>query len=424
MRKFIVTIPMLLGTPLYGVGFVGVGYANYWRSHVTPSVDSGVVVCSGYTVFKVNPSGSVAWARELSSYCEGVFTYSGGYMVVDGSGSDVHIHALRADGSDQWGYSYTLPGGNNYVRDLVISGGNLIFLFATYLSSGYYPLLLSLSSSGAVNWAKSYGVSGNINSLVAYGGGYVISLMDSLNYIVLVEVDGSGNVSSALELGVYSSVSGSNVIGMVVVGGNLFVSVDNNLVKLDGSLNTLWVKEEDYQSFAKLEGTDGSNLYLFGEDQLIKMDASGNVLWAKVYEYSLNMYYHDLALSGGRLYAVGSPNALTDSLAVISVSTDGNLPCGADRSVSYSNSTSSPTPRTVSSQNRTVTKGSSVSTSSTSYTLNLRCVSLDVSEASKDICGKSGEIYDISGRRYGKIPDRPGIYFIVTRRGAKKVIRR
>ncbi len=427
MRKMSVIALVIWGTPLYGTGFVGVGHSNNWRTYVAPSPDSGAVVCAGYRVFKVNPSGSVAWARSLSNYCEGVFTYASGYVVVDGYGSDVHIHSLAADGSEQWGYSYTLPGDYNNVRKMVSSGGNLIFLFESYLSSVYYPLLLSLTTSGNVNWAKSYDVPGLINTFVPYDGGYIISLLDTTynRDLVLIKTDASGNVSLARTMGAYASVGGSITVGMVVIGGDLFVSSDYNLLKLDNSLNVIWAKREGSYYLARIEASEGENLYMAGDwDEIFKIDTSGNVIWSREYASSLNISFHGMVLSGGRLYAVGDADALTDSIAVVSVRTDGSLPCASHYNLSFVTSSVSPSNITVSAQSRSVSKGPSVSTGSASYTLNLRCVSTDVREASGNICGGGGEVYDASGRRYDRVPDRPGVYFIKTPEGAKKVIRR
>ena len=407
MKKLYVIVLALFGTPLYGAGFVGVGHSNNWEAYVAPSTDSGAVVCAGYRVFKVNPSGSVAWARSLSSYCEGVFTYASGYVVVDGYGSDVHIHSLAADGSEQWGYYYTLPGLYNNVRKMISSGGNLIFLFESYLSSVYYPLLLSLTTSGNVNWAKSYNVPGLVNTFVPYGGWYVIGLLDTTygRDLVLIKTDASGNVSLARTMGAYASVGGSITVGMAVVGGDLFVSSDYNLLKLDNSLNVIWARREDSYYLARIEASEGANLYMAGDwDEIFKIDTSGNVIWSKEYASSLNISFHGMVLSGGRLYAVGDADVYSDSIAVVSVGTDGSLPCASHYNLSF--------------------VSSSVSTGSASYTLNLQCVSTDVREASGNICGSGGEVYDASGRRYDRVPDRPGVYFIKTPEGAKKVIRR
>ena len=427
MRKMSVIALAIWGTPLYGTGFVGVGHTNNWRTYVAPSLDSGAVVCAGYRVFKVNPSGSVAWARSLSNYCEGVFTYPSGYVVVDGYGSDVHIHSLAGDGSEQWGYSYTLPGLYNNVREMVPSGGNLIFLFESYLSSVYYPLLLSLTTGGNVAWAKSYSVPGLVNTFVPYGGGYVIGLLDTTynRDLVLIKTDASGNVSLAKTMGAYASTSGNFTIGMAVVGGNLFVSSDYNLLKLDSSLNVLWAKREGTYYLARIEAGEGANLYMAGDwDEIFKVDTSGNVIWSKEYASPLDISFHGMVLSGGRLYAVGDAGAYTDSIAVVSVGTDGSLPCASHYNLSFVSSSAALSNITVSVQSRSVSRGSSVSTGLASYTLNLQCVATDVGEVSGNFCGSGGEIYDASGRRYGKLPDKPGVYFIRTPKGTRKVIRR
>ncbi len=427
MKKLYAIVLTFIGTPLYGAGFVGVGHSNYWRTYVAPSPDSGAVVCTGYRVFKVNPSGSVAWARSLSSYCEGVFTYASGYVVVDGYGSDVHIHSLAADGSEQWGYSYTLPGLYNNVREMTSSGGNLIFLFESYLSSVYYPLLLSLTTSGNVNWAKSYSVPGLVNTFVPYDGGYVIGLLDTTysRDLVLIKTDASGNVSLARTMGAYASTSGNITIGMAVVGSNLFVSSDYNLMKLDNSLSVVWAKRENTYYLARIEASEGANLYMAGDwDEIFKIDTSGNVIWSKEYASSLSISLHGMVLSGGRLYAVGEADAYTDSIAVVSVGTDGSLPCASHYNLSFVSSSVSPSNITVSAQSQSVSKGSSVSTGSASYTINLQCIATDVGETTENLCGKPVEVYDASGRRYERLPDRPGVYFVRTPRGTKKVIRR
>jgi len=171
-------ITMLVSQNLFAKAYGGTG--NDYSHSITQTTDGGYAV-AGYTmsfgagsddflVLKLNPDGSLAWARTFggTNYDWAwsiIQTTDGGYAVTGltysfGAGSDDPlVLKLNPDGSLAWARTF---GGTNseYARSITqttdgayaVAGGTLSFG-----AGGFDFLVLKLNSDGSLAWARTFG---------------------------------------------------------------------------------------------------------------------------------------------------------------------------------------------------------------------------------------------------------------------------
>ena len=142
-------------------------------------------------VLKLSSDGSLEWARtfggSLNDYATSIVQApDGGYVVAGytknfGAGSyDAIILKLSSDGSLEWAKTFGGSGDDRVNSILQTSdGGYALAGVTSSFGAGYYDVfLLKLSSDGSLEWAKTFGGSGGdyANSLIQTSdGGYAIA---------------------------------------------------------------------------------------------------------------------------------------------------------------------------------------------------------------------------------------------------------
>jgi len=273
---------------------------------------SGNIYCAGYTksfgagdydalLLKYDSSGALQWAKTW------------------GGTNDDHLHAVALD-----------SGGNIYCGGCTHSFG----------AGEYDGLLLKYDSSGALQWAKTWGGSqrdtvralaidspGNI-----YCTGYTTSFGVGRYDTLLLKYDSSGALqwtktwggSDYEELYAVAVDSGANVYCAGCTDSFGAGDYDALLLKYDSSGALVWVNTWGGRSEDRLHAVavdSRGNVYCAGyarsfqaggyDTLLLKYDSSGALKWAKTWTHSYWGLLHAVALdSSGNIYCAGSGGLL------------------------------------------------------------------------------------------------------------------
>jgi uncharacterized delta-60 repeat protein len=274
-------------------------------------VDSGGnVYCAGHTrsfgagwedtlLLKYNSSWSLQWAKTWGGsgaydMLNGVAIDSGGNIYCAGStasfgaGSvDAALLKYNNSGTLQWAKTWGRSGDWDYLYAVALdSGGNIYCAGWGSFGAGDDALLLKYDSSGALQWAKTW------------GGSYDDELR-------AVAVDSAGNIYCAG----YTESFGA--------GG------DALLLEYDSSGTLKWAKtwggsNPDYLSAVTVDSA--GNIYCAGSTNsfgagsndalLLKYDSSGTVQLAKTWGGSASDYLSAVTVdSAGNIYCAGSTNS-------------------------------------------------------------------------------------------------------------------
>jgi len=215
-----------------------------------------------------------------------------------------------------WAKTY---GGGSYDSSASISqtqDGGYILAGWTYSFSAGVPdaLVIKLNSSGNIQWAKTYGGSGeDYASSISQtqDGGYILagnthSFGPVVSGALVIKLDSSGNIqwaktyweNSYSDYRVYS-ISQTQDGGYILAGDTYSFGAresDALVIKLDSSGNIQWAKTyggSNYDYASSISQTqDGGyilagNTLSFGAGEndalVIKLNSSGNIQWAKTY---------------------------------------------------------------------------------------------------------------------------------------------
>lgn len=212
------------------------------------------------------------------------------------------------------------------------SSGNTFILLSTYTN---FVFLIKLDTSLNISWSKKL----DVLSRVPYSGGGVV-------------VDASGNVFIATMVsGAYGYISKYNSTGTLQFqrkinqffsgltsidldsAGNILVCAFTGLIKINSSGTLVFFKSHNisnlYMSSCVVDKTT-NNVYLSGYDQgnnnavIAKLDSSGNNVWSKSVSGASTDYDHSLILSqDGHLYATSTGSSGSNS--IIKYTTDGSF---------------------------------------------------------------------------------------------------
>jgi hypothetical protein len=279
-------------------------------------------------LIKTDANGNIIWAKtyggSANEYAFSVQqTSDGGYIVAGrtnsfGAGStDILLIKTDANGNIIWAKTY---GGTNTDSALTVqqtSDGGYIMVGITYSfgAGGRDIFLIKTDASGNVQWAKTYGGTGDdyAHSVQqTLDGGYIVagwtnSFGAGGEDILLIKTDANGNIIWAKTYGGTDddgaySVRQTSDGGYIVAGWTISFSmgVGTFLIKTDANGNIIWAKtyggDGDFYSGARsVQQTSdggyivtGNTVYLSGlgwlEIFLIKTDANGNIIWVKTYE--------------------------------------------------------------------------------------------------------------------------------------------
>lgn len=338
----------------------------------TLDVDPGTTTTNfisngGYDIYiqKFNATGNLVWAKQFggvnNDYGTDVKIQSNGNVIITGSfegvvdfdpslstytlnsgvsNSDIFLVSLTSIGNFNFAKSYGNSTGNELAQQLKIDGLNNIY-FTGYTSSPtgdidpgpstftvgnntFEALVAKLDNLGNMQWAKSFGGSGN-----DYG---VSIAVDSSNFVYtvgqfqgLVDLDPSVNTYTALSNGSYDGFiqklnSNGQFIWAKSIGGTsgeIFNSV------VCDKLNKIYVGGTFYNTVDFNPGVATNTLTSNGNTDIfvLKLDSSANYIWA--YNYGGANYENNPLLtvdSLNNLYTIGNYNGTTDFDPSLSVS--------------------------------------------------------------------------------------------------------
>jgi hypothetical protein len=293
-------------------------------------------------------------------------TSDGGYIVAGtttsfGAGmSDIFLIKIDANGDAQWAKTY---GGTN--DDWASSvqqtsdGGYIVSGFTKSFSVGSWDVfLMKTDANGNIQWAKTYGGASEDYAYFVQqtsDGGYIVAgrtrSFGAGGYdIFLIKTDANGNVQWAKTYGgtgdeLFSSVQQTSDGGYIVAGRTLSFGAGGNdifLIKTDENGDVQWAKtyggtNHDY-ALSVQQTSDGGYIvagwtssFGAGWDDifLIKTDANGNIIWAKTYGGSANEYAFSVQQTsdGGYIVAgrTSSFGAGWDDIFLIKTDANGNI---------------------------------------------------------------------------------------------------
>ncbi len=285
---------------------------------ITGRTNSAGAGSHDYFVVKLNSSGEAVWMRTIggggAEYSDSICqTSDGGYIVVGrttsfGAGSsDVLVVKLNPAGEIEW--ARTIGGsGAEYAYSVqqTSDGGYIVGGHTTSFGAGdYNVLIIKLTNSGNVEWAKIIGgsgteyfnyiqqtldggyiMSGKTSSFGAGNDDYFIVKLNSLGEVIWAEAIGGSNAEQA------RAIRQTSEGGYIVGGYTSSFGAGNRdalIVKLDSLGNIEWAKTigglyDETSSFIQQTldggyistgrttsfGAGGGDLFI------VKLDSSGN----------------------------------------------------------------------------------------------------------------------------------------------------
>ncbi len=262
------------------------------------------------------PFQKIYLANSPNNSLEGLsmlITSDSGYIMVGRYGvtsTDVVVIRTSSSGDTLW--KRILGESNNDIAEYIDTtndGGFIICGFTNSFGNGNEMLLIKLSSSGNIEWSRTYGGPGEENAICVLqttDGGYLLGGTSTSN------ISGSGDDAAVLKLDSAGNMIWSKRFGRTVgldqiralrempdggflLGGNS--SVGNNwqifLMRTDSFGDSLWAKTYSIYSLSllSLELTDDGGFLLGGSvgnfsmpsGVLIKTDSLGVKLWSQYY---------------------------------------------------------------------------------------------------------------------------------------------
>jgi hypothetical protein len=258
-------------------------------------------------------------------------TSDGGYILAISTwnGTDMDMWIVKTDnvGNIQWQKNWSglanlddEPGCVRQTQD----GGYIVTGYTTRTGFANTDLeLIKYSASGAKEWEKRYGVSGNW--MIDFGfwveqtpdNGYiVVGMHSSPEGIWLIKTDTSGNI---IWQKTYTEGLSGYCVRETSDGGYIICGRNSGavLLKTDGSGNMIWFQNlGGYDARVVFEIPDKKYIILGNKSSdfwLIETDSLGNVMWEKTYGgsgtedgYAMGLVNNGGYILTGRTYSFGA----------------------------------------------------------------------------------------------------------------------
>ena len=256
-----------------------------------------------------------------STYNDGAYyilrASDGGYLLVgytwsasSGSNQDMYIVKLSSSFGLQWTkYIQGSSSEAGYSAVQTSDGGYVVVGNTNSFGAGSSDMLVvKLTSTGSVSWARAIGGSGNDGAgfgnsvIIDNSGNYIIvgntysfGFSSGAIYVVSLSSTGTLNWSRVISAS-FTNLSACCIIATSDGGYAIAGSYGNDLyiVKLNSSWNIQWTKTVNFSSndvaYYLIQTSDGGYLVAgacgFGNDYdacIVKLNSSGTVQWKKAY---------------------------------------------------------------------------------------------------------------------------------------------
>ncbi len=267
-----------------------------------PNYASGV-----FYIVKVDSNGNQQWN---GSYTGSIFDVDSGQYLIQTPDSGFaaiaeyqnKLELIKIDqyGTEQWSQAYT--GAGTCIPSAIIQtsdGGFALLSVSNYYTGHVFPppsgysdtvWLVKTSSSGRLQWSKTYGL-GDANSLIQTSdGGYAIAgqTLNPNSYYLLIKADSSGNLDwnttyYHMDENFLCAVAQTSDNGYAL-GGWIWLRSNGGgpnmaITKTDALGNEQWTNYYGAGSTLTMTKTSDGGFALAGQ-RLVKVDSTGNLQWS------------------------------------------------------------------------------------------------------------------------------------------------
>ena len=369
-------------------GFIGKSaFANTWAKtyggadrelalSVQQTFDTGYIVagCANsfgagdydFLVIKLDPSGDVEWSKTFGgtdvdyAYCVQQ-TFDTGYIMIGHTKSfgtsNYDILVIKSDSSGNIEWSKTYGGGSAEFGFCIQQTPDTGYIVGGYTSSfgagGGDFLAMKLSSSGTIDWAKTYGGSTGVEYASSVqqtsDAGYIVAGVTSSfgagsTDFLVIKLDSGSDVEWAKTFGGTGSEDLSFIQqtydnGYIIAGSSNSYGVDNYdflVIKIDSSGSLKWTKTfggSGADDAYSIQQTPDSGYIVAGFSQpfalaggnfaIIKLNSSGSLDWSKVFGETTSEEAHSIqrTFDGGYIAAgyIEPSSPLVEDFLVIKI---------------------------------------------------------------------------------------------------------
>ena len=306
-------------------------------------------------IYKYSPSGGIVWNTRIKvTAANGTIydlpaRYKGTACHVDSSGnvyvtgyinSEVYAVKLNSSGKVQWYTPLSASTGGALGNAITTDSSGNVYVAGTtrYISNPFQnqstSLLFKLNSSGALQWARSYGVDNQIEEadgvVIDSSGNILVGCFEyySTGYrqdAIVLKYNSSGTLLSQQAYGMDADPSRGDFNTWIGVDGSdnrytltdsATTSTDRNvyLVKYNSSGTIQWQKRTSaspvFRGRNLLVDTAGNSYISYYDNSsnnyIARFDTSGNLIWERSINYNTGGGYNYLGMYGISLDSYGA----------------------------------------------------------------------------------------------------------------------